>query len=287
MSLLSPPLQAFLAITRRGTVHGAARDLRLTQTGVTQRIRGLERELGTTLFLRSRKGMKLTGEGEALLRYCEQSEELEGRVFSQIQKRGITDSIRVSLLGPTSIVSARVVDQCIPLYARWPSLFLSFVVGDAPDRVAQVKSGAATFAIVPPSHVPAEMDSKLLRPDRYVLVGTPRWRGRRLVDILETERIIDFDEHDPTTLDYLRTFQLAEKLGRPRLYINNNPALIKLFCAGVGFGTLTREVAKPHLEAGELITLNGGAVFEEPHALIWYPRSQKPPYFRAIIDAIK
>ena len=36
-------------------------------TGVTQRIRSLERELGVTLFVRSRKGMRATAEGEALV----------------------------------------------------------------------------------------------------------------------------------------------------------------------------------------------------------------------------
>ena len=63
MSLLSQNLQAFAAIVKQGTVMGAAKELRLTQTGVTQRIRSLEQQLATTLFIRSRKGMKLTSEG--------------------------------------------------------------------------------------------------------------------------------------------------------------------------------------------------------------------------------
>jgi LysR family transcriptional regulator (chromosome initiation inhibitor) len=86
MSLLSPNLKAFAAIVRQGTVHGAAQGLYLTQTGVTQRIRALEKELGTTLFLRSRKGMRLTQEGEALLRYCKGAEDLEGEAwFAQVR----------------------------------------------------------------------------------------------------------------------------------------------------------------------------------------------------------
>ena len=66
MSLLSANLQAFVSVARQGTVHGAAAELYLTQTGITQRIRAIEKELKTTLFLRSRKGMTLTQEGEAL-----------------------------------------------------------------------------------------------------------------------------------------------------------------------------------------------------------------------------
>ena len=67
MSLLSPTLEAFWAVVRKGTVQDASHILGITQTGVTQRIRSLEKQLKTTLFTRSRKGMKLTAEGEALL----------------------------------------------------------------------------------------------------------------------------------------------------------------------------------------------------------------------------
>ena len=58
MRLLNHNLQAFMAIVQQSTVHGAANKLGLTQTAVTQRIRSIERDLETTLFIRSRKGMK-------------------------------------------------------------------------------------------------------------------------------------------------------------------------------------------------------------------------------------
>jgi LysR family transcriptional regulator (chromosome initiation inhibitor) len=84
MRLLDPRLKAFLKISQIGTVFGSADSLGLTQTAVTQRIRSLENELGITLFTRSRKGMRLTLEGQALLQYCKGAEELEGAVFSKV-----------------------------------------------------------------------------------------------------------------------------------------------------------------------------------------------------------
>ena len=62
--LRNPLLVAFERVCELGTTHAAARDLHLTQTGVTQRIKALERDLGLTLFLRSRRGMQATGEEE-------------------------------------------------------------------------------------------------------------------------------------------------------------------------------------------------------------------------------
>ena len=287
MSLLSQNLQAFVAIVHQGTVHGAARELNLTQTGVTQRIRVIEKELATTLFLRSRKGMKLTQDGEALFRYCKAAKDLEGEAFSQINGAGNSKPVHMAIVGPTSIMTARIVDQCSDLYKKWPNLFLNFNISDSVDRLNSVRSGQATFAIVPIEQVPNEMDSKRLRPDKYVLVSSSRWKGRKLVEILENERVIDFDEGDQTTINYLKKFDLLRSMRQPRLYASNNEAIIKLFCRGIGFGTLTQEIAKSCLESGELVTLNGGSFMEDPLALVWYPRPQMPHYFKDIIGSIK
>lgn len=287
MSLLSANLKAFTAIVRQGTVHGAARDLHLTQTGVTQRIRAIEKQLGTTLFLRSRKGMKLTQEGEALLRYGKGAEDLAGQTLSQILGAATDRPIYITAVGPTSVMTARIADQCADLYSQWPHLYLNFVISDSVDRLNMIRSGQASLAIIPPEQVANEMDSKKLKPDKYVLVGSPKWKGRRLTDLLENERVIDFDESDQTTLKYLKKFDLVSQLKKPRLYVNNNETIIKYFNRGIGLGTLTQEIAKPHIDAGDLAVLNGGAVMEDPLALAWYPRPQMPPYFKAIINAIK
>jgi DNA-binding transcriptional LysR family regulator len=141
--------------------------------------------------------------------------------------------------------------------------------------------------VVPPEQVPNEMESKRLKPDRYLLVASARWKGRRLGEILEGERAIDFHEDDRTTLSYLRKFGLLSSLKRPRMFANNNEVIVKLFQAGAGFGTLTQEIAKPHLDAGRLISLNGGAAMEDPMTLVWYPRPEMPPYLEALIQAIR
>ncbi|MGZ3790192.1 MAG: LysR family transcriptional regulator [Bacteriovorax sp.] len=287
MSLLSQNLQAFVSIVKNSTVHGAAFELNLTQTAVTQRIRALEKELSATLFLRSRKGMQLTQEGEALLRYCRGAIDLEGEALSVIAGPGKDNPVFIDITGPTSVMTARTVDQCARLYGEWPQLQLNLVITDTEDRLQAVRSGKATLAIISPEMVPNEMDSKMLRPDKYVLVASRSWKGRRMQDILSNERLIDFYESDTTSINYLKKFDLLSGLKRPRLFVNNNEAIIKLFCQGIGFGALTQEIARPHLDSGELMTLNGGAIMEDPLALVWYPRPEMPGYLKAIIASIK
>lgn len=283
---MNPSTDAFLAVAKTGSVHAAAKDLGLTQTAVTKRVRALELELSLTLFIRSRKGMNLTQDGEMLLQHCRAVQELEGLFVSRVS--GLTRSeISVRIAGPTSAISTRIVENCRPIYEKYPHVQLHLQSDDHSDRVDLVRRGEADFAIVPPENVPNEMESKVLKPDRYLLVASPEWKGRRLGDILANERIIDFYENDETSRNYLRKFGFLSEVKKTRLFVNENEALIYLFKVGAGYGTLTESVASPYLKNGELILLNKGQAMDDPLALLWYPRTQRSDYFSDIIRLIK
>jgi DNA-binding transcriptional LysR family regulator len=64
-------LRAFEAATRTGSFRSAADDLGLTPSAVSHAIRGLERDLGTVLFEREGRSIRLTPEGEMLMRHVE------------------------------------------------------------------------------------------------------------------------------------------------------------------------------------------------------------------------
>ncbi|MEP9380394.1 LysR family transcriptional regulator [Aquabacter sp. CN5-332] len=60
-------LEAFYWVAKQGTVRDAALHLNLSQPSVSLRIRELETALATTLFERSRSGMRLTDDGTELM----------------------------------------------------------------------------------------------------------------------------------------------------------------------------------------------------------------------------
>jgi len=60
-------LFAFQLVARHGNFTGAAEALGLTQSSISQRIKGLEIELGVALFRREHRGVTLTNEGLRLL----------------------------------------------------------------------------------------------------------------------------------------------------------------------------------------------------------------------------
>lgn len=65
------PLRAFEAVARLLSFRGAAEELHLTQPAISRQIRGLEDEIGASLFSRGTRHVELTGAGSTLLRSVE------------------------------------------------------------------------------------------------------------------------------------------------------------------------------------------------------------------------
>lgn len=114
-------LQTFVAIADNGTLTAAADVLYKTQGAVSQDLRGLEGELGTTLIDRSGQRIQLTAAGVALL---PQARELLQRVrdvehaMGRI-RRGEAGFVRIGCLPSMSVRLATVISELI---ARHPEI---------------------------------------------------------------------------------------------------------------------------------------------------------------------
>lgn len=67
-------IQAFLQICRDGAISKSCEKMNISQQGLSQQMIAMERELGVTLFIRSRQGIRLTAEGRLFRPYCEEME---------------------------------------------------------------------------------------------------------------------------------------------------------------------------------------------------------------------
>jgi DNA-binding transcriptional LysR family regulator len=63
-------LEHFLAVTETGSINRAAREIGISQAGLTRSIQTLEDTLGAKLFVRGPKGVQLTKSGETLHAYA-------------------------------------------------------------------------------------------------------------------------------------------------------------------------------------------------------------------------
>src|SRR4029079_6411965 len=83
VGLSSLYLDAFFAAARSLNFSLARNDMLITQSALSQRIKGLEEELDLTLFVRLPRGVQLTEAGARLLRYCKARSWMEHRRLEQ------------------------------------------------------------------------------------------------------------------------------------------------------------------------------------------------------------
>lgn len=285
-ALMNPNLDAFMAVAKFKSVHAAARTIHISQTALTQRLQKLEEKLGITLFLRTRRGMNLTSEGEKLLRYCLVMNDFSNDILADIIHAGTKTPQRVQISGPSSIMNTRIIPRCLKIMRQYPTLYINFDIDDTDNLIMALRTGISQFAIIAPNKIKSDMMTSPLNAEKYLLVAGSCWKGRKLSEIITNEHIIDFDESDHTTINYLKHFKLYHLAQRERLFINRSELLVEMLINGFGYGVLTKEFAKKYINRTELIELNSGKTYDNSLLLAWYHRPDPPNYFSAIIKAI-
>lgn len=102
-------LRYFSVVARELSVNRAARVLHTSQPAVSRRIRSLEREVGGHLFERQSTGVRLTGAGRTLLRYCDEIVRLSDEARTVVKQFNAGPSPRALRIGfnePSSAVLA-------------------------------------------------------------------------------------------------------------------------------------------------------------------------------------
>ena len=100
-------VEGFLEVARRGSVSRAAEALFITQPTLTARLHGLERELGTPLFLRTPHGMRLTDAGRAWVPFAERA------LRALIDGRDALEQVKTASAGHLMIAAAPAVSTYV------------------------------------------------------------------------------------------------------------------------------------------------------------------------------
>lgn len=109
--MLRPHLNTFLTVCETGSFNKAANALYITPSAVLQQIQTLEADLEVTLFIRQRRGVTLTSEGEYLLQKGKTLRLLNDEIHRDIQIIGSKDR--------TIYVGTSIMEKCRLLYDLW------------------------------------------------------------------------------------------------------------------------------------------------------------------------
>ena len=189
-------VEGFLEVARRGSVSRAAEVLFITQPTLTARLHGLERELGTALFLRTPHGMRLTDSGRAWIPYAERALRalVDGR---EALEQVMTASAGHLMIAAAPAVSTYVLPELLERFvARHPRVEVSVRTGHSEDVVELVVRDEVQLGLGRTIRHP-DLELRPFHTEVLVLVCAPDHPFTKRKDVpmaeVAAEKLIMFD----------------------------------------------------------------------------------------------
>jgi DNA-binding transcriptional LysR family regulator len=253
-------ITAFLAVVRLGGVRKAADTLNLTQPAVTSRIKNLEESVSKALFDRTSGGLRLTKDGEILLKYAERFEQLAELVEKNVvDPSGVEGHLRIG--ASETITQCWLPDFVTQLHRRFPSLEvelnvdisvnlrrslldreidLAFLLGPISDHTVDsldLPGFDLAWYVAPDVEPPGEKPESFLRYP--VLTYARNTRPYRELKAMLFEKV------GPGVVMF-PSFSLS--------------ACFRLVEAGIGVAALPKALGKPYVKAGRIREFDPGWV---------------------------
>ena len=256
MSFSSDSVDVFLAVIDHGSFSAAARALHRVPSAVSMAIANLEAELDLALFDRTGREPRPT----AAARSLEPQARLMAAQLRQLQVHalGLTQGLesRLTLAIAPELLAAPWSESLATLALEYPLLEVEVLAAPQADALDMLHSGRAQLALVfeRPSldgreafqEVASDLMVAVMAPDHPALVAAG---GSFREEHLTATRQIVVAGRDLATSD--PRFVFARHVWRT----DNALAALSLITAGLGWGWLSRNFARPHVAAGALVEI--------------------------------
>lgn len=252
----SRDLAAFAAAAEAGSVQGASEALNLTQSATTKRLQALERRLGVSLLIRSRTGVRLSAEGQAL--YPEARRALDALASAE----------RSVLAGkaaqPLRLAASHTIGECLlpgwlaRFRAAAPDLHPQVDVINSAGAIEALREEEVEVAFVEGLDPLDGLEAKSVARDEIVLVVAAghRWARRRLVrpEELTEERYVSRESGSGTRAVADARLAKVDVALEPDLSLASLEAVKRSLASG-GFTLISRLALEPESTAGLLVTI--------------------------------
>jgi LysR family nitrogen assimilation transcriptional regulator len=164
-------IKAVIAVCEEGSFTAAAARENATQSGISQHVAAVERELGVKLFERSARGVTPTPAGQRYYKYCIEAVGQIAKANAEMQSFAarVSGDLRIGLI-PT-LTRAALAPTLEKFVALYPDVRLHIVEGYSGTLTDMVRDGELDFAAVPATEGRVGLKTRLIARDREMLVS--------------------------------------------------------------------------------------------------------------------
>lgn len=250
-------LETFVYVVQLKSIHKAADALFLSQPTVSARIKTLERELNTELFVRQGRGLLLTEHGKEFMPYAKQIIQKLEEGKSSMKKRDEQEEI---VIGANAVTSQYFIPYAMPLWKQLnPLLRFKFIVAPSDVLFEKLLQKKVDLAFTKDLENDGSQQQQLL--DNFVkLVVHPNHPLQNeknvTVDRLAEEFLVLYECEDCDWNRIYKLFEAAEVEPQIEFHVNHFEVAKSIIKNGHAIGFMPFLCVKNELEKGELVEID-------------------------------
>lgn len=248
----------FYETARHASFSTAARNLYISQSAISQCIHQLEEDLGTQLFVRSRRGVTLTKEGEMLFHKVENAMQSIEQGETMLARLHHLDSGELIIAAGDTITSHYLLPYLEQFHAIYPEIRIEMANSYSYQMVQLVKEGKAELAFV---NLPVEDDQLCIEPclqihDIFVCGAEQKIKDRYTWAEISKEPLILLEPNSTSRRNLDNNFKQKSITLTPRIEVAAHDLLIQFASILLGISCVVEEFSKEALSKGTIRPVN-------------------------------
>lgn len=249
--------KVFYYVARNGSLTLAADELAVSQPAVSQSVKQLEKLIGTKLFYRVSKGVRLTKEGEMLYQHVKKGYE-QIRQGEEKLRRMLDLELGEIRIGASDMTLQFYLLPFLEKYhERYPRIKVLVSNATTPEILQLLKEGKIDFGVVS-SPFEEKPNYKLTRLKEIedIFIGGRKFLPykNKTLDFKELEKIpLIFLEGNTSTRNHMEAFLRENEITlQPEFELATSDMIVQFTLRNLGVGCVMREFAKAQLQSGKL-----------------------------------
>lgn len=254
----------------------AAERLFLSQPTVTGHIQQLEREIGSPLFDRQGRRVRLTPAGARLLPYARRLLELEAEATAAVRAWRLRYDERLQLVCSIFVAASVLPAALRRLLAEHPRTELALRTAFSAEVVSAVRAGEADLGLSRLQPAGTGLAALRLSREPVVAVAPAAWGPMDLAEALAEHPLLAHNH--PGYWDRLLAQLAALRLPVRTLDVRQVEVTLRLLAEGLGCSFLPRSAVRQALAAGQLRVLRLPTGLRPPQVGTWavWPADRPP-----------
>ncbi|MEG6586230.1 LysR family transcriptional regulator [Dendrosporobacter sp. 1207_IL3150] len=262
MSINFELYKVFYYVAKNLSFSEAANNMYISQSAVSQSIKQLEEQLGSKLFSRNTKQVKLTHSGELLFRHVEQAFNFLRTGERSIGELHSLQQGEIRIAASDTICKYFLIPYLKQFHQLYPKIKISITNRPSPVCAELLMKGLVDVSIINLPSTETYKDAKVskLKSIQDVFVTAPKYAyiNEKQIELANLVKypMLMLEKNSTTRVffeQYLHTNNLTVT---PEIELDSVDIMIELVKIGLGISFIAKEYIQKELASGELIILN-------------------------------